>query len=274
MPRIFAVAALLALAACGDAADAPAPNADGTANAAAVADAMLAQYQASLGGVDDFAVVAAGAEARYVAAEDDSTGLDRFGSPQISAVGDGEVPMAAQLLLVQVPNVPRLAQGLRTAEVQGPIRRDGRSVYVFSTDDPGVLVGEPGNAPADSASTRAFRVYVAADTYDVYEIYQSVTADSLDVTSRIIYSDFRDVDGVRLPFSIRQVETGLNAGISSDEKMLMGGQLGLALRQAQASPAGPERDARIAELEAQQRLIGEGIMDSELTVDEVRVGRE
>lgn len=272
MPRIFAVAALLALAACGDAADAPAPSADGAADAATVADAMLAQYQEGFGSVDDFTVVAAGAEARYIAADDDSTGLDRFGSPQISAVNDGDVPLAAQLLLVQVPNVPRLAQGLRTAEMQGPIQRDGRSVYVFTTDDPGVLVGEPGQAPADSSSSRTFRVYVGADTYDVFEIYQAVTTDSLDVTSRIIYSDFRDVDGVRLPFHIRQVETGLNAGISSDEKMIMGGQIGLALQQTQAAPPSPERDARIAELEAQRRLIGEGVMDSELTVEEVRVG--
>lgn len=264
--------ALLALAACGPG-DGAEPTAQDLATAEAVAGAMLARYEANVGAVDGFTVVAEGAEARYTLSGD-STGLDRFGPPQVAPVGNAPVSQAdAQLLFVQVPNVPRLAQGLRTAALTGPISRDGRRVYVLSTDDPGALLGE-GMAPTDTAGIREVRVYVGAETFDVFEIYQSVTADTLDraVTSRLIYSDFREVDGLTLPFTVRQVGTGLDFGISEEERVVLGGQLGLAIQQTQGAPPGPERDARLAELETQQRLVTEGVADTQLEVESVRVG--
>ena len=235
---------------------------------------MRARFDATLGSVDGFTVEAAGAEARYVLAED-TTGLDRFGPPQVAPAGDGPVnPAEVQLLAVQVPNVPRLAAGIRGAELEGPITRDGRRVYVLRTDDPGTLVGTPGAVPVDSARTPDLRVYVSAETFDVVEVYQSVMPDTSatePVVSRLIYSDFRETDGAVLPWAVRQLQTGLDPGLSDDERMVMGGRLGLARRQAEAMPSGPERDAQLAALDAQERLLTEGVADLTLEIDAVRV---
>ncbi len=278
MPRPFLllVLAALAVSACGDASDAgPAASGEALTSADAVADAMLARYAANLGDVEAFAVQAEGVEARYTLSGD-TTGLDRFAPPQVGPVGDGPVPSSAtRLLYVQVPNVPRMARGLRTAALDGPLTRDGRRVYALSTDDPGAVFGEPGLAPPDTTGTRDFRVYVGADDFNVYEIYQLVSADSLGaITSRIIYSDFREADGVTLPFSVRQIETGLNLSMGQDERMVIGGQLGINVEQLKQAPASPERDARLAELQAQQRIVAEGVSELTLEVEEVRVGAE
>ena len=275
MTRLAPLAALLALAACGldDAAEPADAEDEAPLTAEAVADRMLARYESTLGSVDGFTVTAGGAEARYTLAPD-SAGLDRFGPPQVAPVGDAPVSQAeAQLLFVQVPNVPRLARGLRGARLEGPISRDGRRAYALVTDDPGAILGAPGVVAPDSTTDREFRVFVGAETFDVFEIYQSARADTSAeaVTSRLIYSDFREVDGLVLPYAVRQVETGLNQMISEEERMVMGGQLGLAIQQAGQMPAGPEREARLAELEAQRRLIGEGTAEASLQVESVTV---
>ncbi|WP_420456941.1 hypothetical protein [Rubrivirga sp.] len=275
MPRLALLAllpALLLVSACGDRAEAPAED---LTTAGAVADAMLARYADNLGDVEAFTVVGGGAEARY-SLSGDTTGLDRFGPPQVAPVGDAAPQMAAQLLFVQVPNVPRIARGLRSAELAGPLTRDGRRAYVLSTTDPGALFGEPGLASTDTTETREFRVYVDADRFDVLEIYQLVASDTLrqPITSRILYSDFQETDGVTLPHTVRQIETGLNLAMADDDRMLMGGQLGIQKERLKMEPPTPERDAQIANLEAQQRVIAEGISEMTLEVEAVRVGAE
>ena len=261
------------LAACGD--DAPDLPTEDLATADAVADAMLSRYEANLGDVDAFTVVAAGAEARYMLF-DDTTGLDRFGPPQIQAAGDAPPRPEAQLLSVQVANVPRFAAGLRGATLSGPLTRDGRRVYGFTTDDPGTLFGEPGLASRDSTETREFRVYVDASTFDVLEIYQIVAADTLGqpITSRIVYSDFQETDGLVLPHTVRQTGTGMNLAIDETDRVVMGGQLGLAIQRLRAEPPGAERDAQLADLEAQQRLVTEGVSEMTMEVTAVRVGED
>ncbi|PAP78093.1 hypothetical protein [Rubrivirga marina] len=276
MPRFARLAllpALLVLAACGD--DAPDLPTEDLATADAVADAMLLRYEANLGDVDAFTVTAAGAEARYTRS-DDTTGLDQFGTPEIRAAGDATPRAEAQLLYVQVPNVPRLAAGLRGAALSGPLTRDGRRAYGLTTDDPGALFGEPGLATRDTTETREFRVYVDAGTFDVLEIYQVVSADTLrqPITSRIIYSDFQETDGVVLPHTVQQVETGMNQAMDDADRMVMGGQIGIAIERLKMEPASPERDQQMADLEAQQRIVAEGINEMTMEVSSVRVGAD
>ena len=281
MPRVARLVflpALLALAACGgDAADDSTADADGgeiLTTADAVTDAMLRRYESNLGAVEAFTVVGAGAEARYVLS-DDTTGLDQFGPPEFGPASDGAEPTPpAQLLALQIPNVRRLASGLRTAALSGPITRDGRRAYALASNDPGALVGEPGLAAPDTTGDHELRVYVDAETFDVLEIYQSMAADTLEapVTSRLIYSDFQETDGVVLPRTVRQVETGLDQFVSDDDRIVIGGQLGATREVLRQSPPSPRRDARLAEIEAQIRMYGEGISELALRVDSVRVG--
>ena len=273
--RLVLLPALVLLAACGDEATVDVPE-EALTTADAVADAMLQRYESNLGDVEAFTVVAEGAEARYTLSED-TTGLDRYGTPQVGPADDGPPPApAAQLLFVQVPNVPRLAAGLRTATLTGPLSRDGRRAYGLTTDDPGALFGEPGLAAPDTTETREFRVYVDAAAFDVIEIYQIVMADTLrqPITSRLIYSDFQETDGVVLPHTVRQVETGLHLAMADADRMVMGGQLGIARERLLMEPQSAERDAQIADIEAQQRLVADGISELTLTVDAVRVGPE
>lgn len=271
LARLALLPALLVLAACGD--DAPDLPTEDLVLASDVADAMITRYEANLGDVDAFTVVAAGAEARY-RVSDDTTGLDRFGAPDIGPAGDATPEAEAQLLFVQVPNVPRLAAGLRGATLSGPLSRDGRRAYGLTTDDPGALFGQPGLASRDTTETREFRVYVDAATFDVLEIYQVVSADSLrqPITSRIIYSDFQETDGIVLPHTVQQIETGMNQAMDDADRMVMGGQIGIAIERLKMEPASAERDAQLADLEAQQRIVAEGITDMTMRVSSVRRG--
>ena len=271
MPRRLLLLPLVLLAAaCGDA-DAPEAPSEELTSADAVADAMLARFEANQLAVDGFTVVAAGAEARYRPAEADSAGLDpiRF---EAGPAGDAPPAPEAQLLIEHVPNVARLAAGLRRATLVGTVNRDGRDAYLFTTDDPSVLIGE--DAPAPPGDTQTARVYVDAATFDVLEIYRSVSDSTFTepLTDRLIYSDFREVDGLTLPFTVRRVTTGVNQQIGEDEKMILGGQLGIARQTAESMPAGPERDARIAEIDAQMRAVNEGVAEMRLDIEEVRVG--
>lgn len=266
MPRLALFLPLLvALAGC--AGDDAAPVAEPT-SAQEVTDAMLAGFERNVGSVEGFTVVADGAEGRYTVS-DDTASVDRVTLQVVPTGSMGPPSGAAQLLYNHVPNVARLAQGLRGATFEGRATRDGRPVYVLVTDDPTAMLG--GGAPAP-AGDRELRLYVDPETFDVLEIYQSFEADTTAFTTRLIYSDFREADGLRLPYRVRQVTTGLNQAISPNERIAIGGQIGLALRQTEQMPMGPERTARTRELEAELRRVNEGIDEAELEVESVRVG--
>ena len=266
-----AAVAVLSLAACGDDAEpvARAEPADELTTADAVADAVLARYDANLGAVDTVSIFAGGVEAQYVASGDS---LDPFGRPEIRPTGDAPVPPArAQVLANQLPNLRRLARGLRAAELVGTVTRDGRRAYLLRSADSGVLIGEPGTSAMEPGVEN--RLYVDAETFDLLEVYRGLPADSggVAVTGRIIYSDFRTTDGVTLPFAVREVTSGLAGAMDDDTRMVMGGRLGLEQQQLEAQPASAERDARLDEVRAELRLLNEGILETEVRVDSVRI---
>lgn len=273
MPRFVLLLPLaLAVAACADA-DAPAEAESAPlTSASAVADSMLARFRANQLAADAFTVAAAGAEARYTISETDTAGLDPF-RLVASPAGDALPAEEAQLLLEHVPNVARLAKGLRRADLVGVVNRDGREAYLLTTDDPSVLIGE--STPKAPGSALTSRIYVDAGTFDVLEIYRTVADSTMaePITDRLIYSDFREVDGLTLPFSVRRVTTGMNQAMNEEERTIYGGQIGFARRSAEQMPPGPEREARIKQVDAQARLLLDGVVDMELTVDSVRVDR-
>lgn len=271
MRRLLLILPLL-LAACGDS-DAPEVETPGEAltSADAVADAMMERFESNVLATDGFTVTAAGAEMRYRPAEADSTGLDPL---RIEGGQAGDAPLGPgyELLGEHVPNVARLARGLRRATLVGRVDRDGRDAYLFTTNDPSVLLGEESYVAAGDSTTT--RIYVDAATFDVLEIYRSLQDSTLaePITDRLVYSDFRDVDGLTLPFQIRHVLTGVSQALDDNAKMVRGGQLGLAKQQLESQPPSPERDAQLAEIESELRAITEGVAERTLTIEAVRVG--
>ncbi len=263
-PFVFAVA-LLTLPACRDASESPT---DGLTTAEAVADRALDRFEANVGRVDGFTAVADGAEARYTIT-DDTTGIETF---QVELVPP-DAP-SAPLLAILVPNVRLLAKGLRRADFGGLVTRDGRRAYVLSTDNPAAVLGGAGpSAPASPG--QEFRTYVDAETFDVIELFQSFTTDSLSapLTQRFIYSDFQTVDGLALPRHVRVIRTGLEALIPLEERMVQEGELGMQRQALSQRPASPERDARLAQIDAELRRLHDGVDEVNLDVEAVRVGQ-
>ncbi len=268
MLRLSLFASLLVvLGACRP--DADAPEAAELTSAQEVSDAMMAAFDANIGAVEGFTVRAEGAEGRYTV-RPDTASMDRV-ALEVVPPGPLDRPgPGAQLVYNHVPNVHRIAKGLRSATFEGRSSRDGRPVYVLSTDRPESLLGE-GGVPA-MAGERALRVYVDPETFDILEIYQSFEADSSAFTTRLIYSDFETTDGLRLAHRVVQTTTGLNQAIPETQRIAVGGQIGFALRQAEQMPQGPERAARIAELESELRAVTEGIQELTLEITSVEVG--
>lgn len=261
------VTLLIALGACGTDADTPAA-ADIT-TAEQVSDAMLSAFEANIGAVEGFTVRAEGAEGRYTV-RPDTASMDRV-VLEIVPPGPLDRPgPGAQLIYTHVPNVRRIATGLRGATFEGRSTRDGRPAYVLSTDNPESMLGEGGAPTMDG--DRVLRVYVDPETFDILEIYQSFEADSSAFTTRLVYSDFETTDGLRLAHKVVQTTTGLNQAIPETQRIAIGGQIGLALRQAEQMPQGPERAARIAELESELRAVTEGIQELTLEIESVEVG--
>lgn len=217
-------------------------------------DRMVERYEDNRGGVAGFVVTAGGAEATHAALPDSAAAL---APPVVVPVADAPSPEAASLLIQHVANVRLLADTLRTATMEGPIDRGGYRVYLLASEQPG----------------RALYVVVDAETFDVREIEQSVRVDTLaqPLVTRLLYDDFRTVDGLTLPFRVRQVNEGLGQFISASERMVQGGRLGMKRQALEQERPSAERDRRRAALERQMRLYSEGVQETELRIDGVRV---
>ena len=268
--RLAVLPALLVLAACGDG-NTVEPPAEDLTTSQEVADLVRQRFEANIGDVDGFTVVGEGIEVRYTIS-DDTTGMEPF-TFQARPVSDAPVNAeSAQLIQNQVANGRILSRGLAGAQFGGTTTRDGRRAYVLSTDNPATLFGGPDARRDPSAGDVEMRVYVDAETFDLLEIYQGFDADSLEtpVTQRLIYSDFQTTDGLTLPRTVRQVTTGIQ--VQDEDRMIMGGQLGMERQRLQSMPQTAERDARLAELDAQERFLREGVLEQTIEIDEVRVG--
>ncbi|MEO0559367.1 MAG: hypothetical protein AAF170_14415 [Bacteroidota bacterium] len=262
-PALF-LAILIGLTGC----ERPSAQVD---SADTLSDRIQERFEANLGSVGELAVTGAGVRADFQAMGDSTVRqfVPSF-TPADSAAYD---PQAAQLLGTFLPNVPALASALRGGTYIGERRREGRPALVVSSDNPELTGGS-----ADGVG-RAARVFVDPETFDILEIEQSARIDSFQqpVARRIVYEDFRDVDGTRLPFLVRQLDSGQDQQLSESDqnarRMMLGGELALKRQQAANMPAGPERDAAIAEADREIQNLEAGIAEVILRVDSIRVTR-
>ena len=232
--------------------------ADDPDSTATLLQRMRARYDANRGAIGGFVASGAGARATYGPLPDSTGALD---PPQLEPTGSTAPDQATvQLLIQQIANVRLLADTLRTADFEGPRDLHGHRVYIL-TRNPSA-VGQP-----------TLFVVVDAETFDVREIEQSITPDSLQrpLVQRIVYDDFRTVDGFTAPFRIRQITEGIDQLIPEVERTVMGGQASVARGSVDLLPPGPEREARRAQLDADIRLYTRGERETDLRIDSLRV---
>ncbi len=241
-------ALLILLGACADDPD----------STQALLQRMRARYDANRGAVGGFVATGGGARATFGPLPDSTAALDPPGvEPTTSAPPE---PAAVQLLMQQLPNVRLLADTLRTAGFNGPRDLHGHRVYVLTR-----------NPTAPDQPT--LFVVVDAETFDIREIEQSFKPDTLQrpLVQRLVYDDFRTVDGFTAPFRIRQITEGIDQLIPETERIVMGGQATLARGQTDLLPPGPEREARRARFDADVRLYTKGERETVLRIDSLRV---
>jgi len=240
-------------------------------SAPALADRISERFDANLGPVSALAVSGAGVRADFQAMGDST--VRQFVPTFIPVDSISYNPLAAQLLGAFLPNVPALAGALAEGTYVGERRRDGRPALVVSSEDPNLTGGS-----ADGVG-RAARVFVDPETFDILEIEQSARIDSFaqPVARRIVYEDFRDVEGIRLPFLVRQLDSGQNQQLSESDqsarRMVLGGELAMKRQQAINLPPGPERDAAVADADREMQNLEAGIAEVILRVDSIRVTR-
>ena len=241
------------------------------ASAADLADQLRERFETNVGTASELAVSGAGIRAEFRTPSDSVP--DRLVPTFVPVDSASFNPEAAQLLGAYLPNVPMLADALRGGTYVGERRRDGRPALVVSTDNPELTGGS-----ADGVG-RATRVFVDPETFDILEIEQSARIDSFaqPVARRIVYEDFRDVEGLRLPFLVRQLDSGQNQQLSTSDqnarRMMLGGELAFKRQQAANLPAGPERDSAVAAADREIENLEAGIAEVILRVDSIRVRR-
>ena len=269
----FLVSLAAAVGACGDAAPADGAAAatydSEAASSAEVAERMTARWEQRFAGVDSFAVEGAGLRLIYRATPDSvraAGGLDWFQTQAVRLDSAALDLTSAELIEQQIPNVPRIAAGFTGATFGGVQTLGGRRGYVLSSEDPGALIGSPGNAGPDAGVTQTLRLLVDAETYDVLEVLTTVRVDSLErpLTQRLVYEDFRSEDGLTLPFTVRRVEEGMDQYVTDDQRMIQGGQLGVQKQRLEQQPPSPQRDADLKAVEDQLRMLQGGPRATEL----------
>ena len=264
MLRLLAIPLLLALSACE-------PASQPVTSAAELADRMRARFESNVGAADALAVTGAGVRATFQSPGDSTA--DRFAPTYAFVDSLGADPEAAALLPAYLPNVPTLTGALASGTFVGQRQRDGRAALIVSTADPSLT-----GAGADGIA-RSTRVFADPETFDILEIEQSARIDTLaePIVRRFVYEDFRDVEGVRLPFVLRQLDSGQDQQLSPSDRsarqMVMGGRLAMAQQRAEALPAGPERDAAVARVSRDMENLQRGVLEVVLEIDSVEVTR-
>lgn len=271
-PALLAVAALLlSLAGCASDEVPDAPVA--VTSAEDLTRRMADRFADSFGDAERFTVYMGGFRSVYTL-NPDTAQMERFRmvlTPTDSASTDPAIQMLVQSHL---PNVPLLAEGFRDGQFSGPFERDGVPVYLLESAQAGAAGG--GADAAGDLGGASMRLYVDARTFDVREIYRAVPMDSLarPITQRLLYDDFRTTDGVRIPWRLRQVESGFDQFFDDTQRILQGGQLGLRKQALEGTPASPARDAQIAQIDREVRAMNEGISETGVSVSRMTVGDE
>ena len=245
----------------------------GSADTNDIIDAMEASFEDNLDGVETFTIYAAGMEVHHRLNTTDS--LIFFDLGVTLADSSRPLPESARLIPYLVPDVPKLVRGLRTgARYVGTETLNGQPVYVIEADNPSSLIVGT-DAPSGGISNA--RIYVDVETHALRGVTMEMPPPDTTLTEMIVqhvrYEQFRDVDGIALPFKVRSTTEGLRQLISDQLRIVEGGNLTIARAQAQRLPHG-EREVELARIAARERFINEGIQEDILTVDSVHVNSE
>lgn len=245
----------------------------GQADPTDVIDALEANFQQNMEGVETFTVYAAGMEIHHRLNTSDSLTAFDLGVTQSDSTRS--IPTSANLIPFLVPDVPKLVRGLRSgAHLLDNETFNGQNVYVIEADNPASLI-VGGAGPMNDIS--AARVYVDADTYELRGVTMEMLPPDTSLTEMIVqqvrYELFRDVEGLTLPFKVTTMTEGLKQLIPDELRIVENGNLTIARSQAQQLPPG-EREVELASIAARERFLNEGIQEDVLTVDSVHVNAD
>ena len=170
-----------------------------------------------------------------------------------------------------LPNVAQLARGVRqNARLVGSQERSDGRVLVLEATDPAMFIGATSDTPGETPSSA--RVVVDAETFQVLEISLETApfdaASTSPITQRQLYSDFRTVDGLTLPFSAKTIIEGIE--VAQEMLMIEGGNLEIARRRASGLPP-DKRAAALEEIDNRQLFLETGVMIESFTIELVRV---
>jgi hypothetical protein len=235
---------------------------------------MSERYREDYAGVHDFAVVGEEAVVYF-------RRLDGEAAPDSSAAADSLTGFDARAVTADslrqplndpyfLPNLPALVRGLRTgARLVGRETLDGASVYVLEASDPAALLGAP---PGFAAEGFAARVFVDAETFRLRGLRVETPLPDTTLDGSFVeehrYDDFQTTDGLTLPF---RSTTTVTQPVSEEQRIVQGGQLGLARQRAEGLPPA-ERERALRELDEQDRYLQTGVIEKVFRVREVRVG--
>lgn len=245
----------------------------GSTDPSEIIDAMEASFENNLDGVETLTIYAAGMEVHHRLNTTDSLAFFDLGL----TLDDPSRPLpgSARLIPFLVPDVPKLVRGLRTgARYVGTDTLNGQPVYVIEADNPSSLAVSTDAPAADISSAR---IYVDVETHALRGVTWEMPPPDTTLTEKIVqhvrYEQFRDVDGISLPFKVRSTTEGLRQLIPDRQRIVEGGNLGIARAQAQQLPPG-ERHVELARIAAHERYLNEGVQEDVLTVDSVHVNSE
>jgi hypothetical protein len=143
-------------------------------------------------------------------------------------------------------------------------------VLVLEATDPAMFIGTSSDTPGETPSSA--RVVVDAETFQVLEISLETapfdSASTNPITQRQLYSDFRSVDGLTIPFNAKTIIEGID--VAQEMLMIEGGNLEIARRRASVLPPG-ERAAALEEIDNRQRFLETGRMEESFSIELVRV---
>lgn len=259
-----AAAALVLSAAVLGACQSSGPSSAPVESSDALADRVTERFDASMAQLDGFRVAALGTALFYVGTGDSTQAFGVIPDPSEPPPAD---MLTASMFSYYPPNGRYVAEGIRGAEFKGVVERDGVQAYVVETTDPTAI----GMSSDSSKTDNLARVYVDAETFDVRELYHRFRLDTLaqPLAQRILYEEWRDVDGSRFPFRVRRIQEGMLQLITQEQKMIAGGSLAIREQSANSMPPGPERDAAVAAVAREKRIYERGIAEDILSIADV-----
>lgn len=174
------------------------------------------------------------------------------------------------------PSVPRLIEGLRSgAHYDSTFTLDGVEVLAYTLANPASVLGPQQGGPGATDSLTSAQFFLDAGTYEVRGLTLTNRLQGYEspLISRVRYSNYRDVDGVPLPFETLVHTEGLAQLFSEEDRIVVGSRLELLRRRAQQMPPA-QRAEVLRDVERHQQAMNEGVQEEVFTVMSARINAE